>query len=296
MRYRENIIILTIFLFLLSASFARAATFNLINVPGAVYTFPHDINNRGEVVGYFIYTDGEKHGFLFSGGNFTAIDFPNALWTEAWGINDAGEIVGGYQDLETGVIHGFLKSKGKFLTIDYPGARSTKAVSINSDGQIVGFYDQANSFLLSEGVFSKVAVPGADLTIAQGINDSGEIVGLWRKGRVTNIFRFTQNKFQRPRVPSYVKESSAYGIDNRGQIIGVYIDREGLGRGFLLSGHHFVSLYLPSTMAGISVFGLNDQGAIVGIVCEQGNCNGFMLSVSIPSTRTARKPAYSLRY
>jgi probable HAF family extracellular repeat protein len=296
LRYRENIIILTIFLFLLSASFARAATFNLIDVPGAVYTFPHDINNREEVVGYFIYADGEKHGFLFSKGRFTTIDFPDALWTEAWGINDAGEIVGAYQDSATGVIHGFLRSKGAFSIIDYPGAQFTKAVGINNDGQIVGFYDEASSFLLSQGEFSNVAVPGADLTIAQGINDSGEIVGLWRKGNITKIFLFTQNKFQRPLVPSYVKESSAYGIDNRGQIIGVYIDREGLGRGFLLSGHHFVSLYLPSTMAGISVFGLNDQGAVVGIVCEQGNCNGFMLSVSIPSTRMVRKPAYPLRY
>lgn len=288
MQYRESLMTFIFLRLFLSAPLGWAGMSNLIDVPGAAYTFPHDINNKGEVVGYFIYADGEKHGFLFSKGNFTTIDFPNALWTEAWGINDDGEIVGAYQDSTTGIVRGFLRSKGTFVMIDYPGARLTKAIGINNHSQVIGFYDEVNSFLLSQGTFSKVAVPGTDLTLAQGINDLGEIVGLQQSGNRTHLFLFSQNTFQRPPLPSYVRESSAYGIDNGGQIIGVYIDRKGLGRGFLLSGHYFVSLYLPSTLAGISIFGINDQGTMVGIVCEQGNCHGLILPVPTPGSRMVR--------
>ena len=285
MRYTKVLTVAFSILILLNAPFGWADTSDLIDVPGATYTFPHDINNKGEVVGYFIDADGEKHGFLFSENHFTKIDFRNALWTEAWGINDTGEIVGAYQDSPSGSTHGFLKSKEAFLSIDYPGARITKAVGLNNRGQIIGFYDEVKSFLLVEGIFSTIAVPGADLTIAQGINDSGEIVGFQQVGNTTDLFLFSQDNFKRPSLPSYVKESSAYGIDNHGRIIGVYIDLMGLGRGFLLSGHYFVSLYLPSTMAGVSVFGINDLGAMVGIGCEQGRCHGLILPVPILSSR-----------
>lgn len=285
----------TFFRFLLMIpSFGQVDTQDLIDFPNATYTFPHDINNKGEVVGNFIDANGQKHGFLFSENRFTKIDFRNALWTEVSGINDAGEIVGAYQDSSKGSVHGFLKTQEAFLVIDYPGARTTKAVGINNRGQIIGFYDEAKSFLLSEGTFSKVAVPGADLTIAQGINDSGEIVGLQRIGNRTSLFLFSQNNFRYPLLPSYVKESSAYGIDNHGRIIGVYIDLTGLGRGFLLSDHYFVSLYLPSTLTGIIIFGINDRGAMVGTGCEQGRCHGLILPVPIlrPSTGkiSARSP------
>ncbi len=39
-----------------------------------------------------------EHGFVSSGGTFTAIDFPGATSTAVAGINANGDIVGGYTD------------------------------------------------------------------------------------------------------------------------------------------------------------------------------------------------------
>lgn len=74
------------------------------------------INERGDIVGAYcdsampcLMVPSGMHGFLISGGNFTAIDIPGALGTAAFGINARGDIVGQYAD-STGN-HGFLLSQ-----------------------------------------------------------------------------------------------------------------------------------------------------------------------------------------
>ncbi len=59
-------------------------------------TYLHDINDAGEMVGFF--TDSaNSHGFLHSNGSFTTLDDPLAIaGTFAMGINASGEIVGWY--------------------------------------------------------------------------------------------------------------------------------------------------------------------------------------------------------
>ena len=52
------------------------------------------INDAGQIVGSFANPAGRDHGFLDSGGTFTAIDVPGADYTFAYGINDGGQIVG----------------------------------------------------------------------------------------------------------------------------------------------------------------------------------------------------------
>jgi probable HAF family extracellular repeat protein len=59
----------------------------------------------GQIVEAFLDGTG-AHGFLDSGGIFTAIDVPGAAETQAFGINDAGQIVGIF-GTRTGQ-HGFL--------------------------------------------------------------------------------------------------------------------------------------------------------------------------------------------
>ncbi len=76
-----------------------------IDFPGAAGTIAWDINNRGQVVGFYR-KDGVVHGFLWHKGNFTSVDIPGAIETVVFGINSAGDIVGLYVDATTG--HGFL--------------------------------------------------------------------------------------------------------------------------------------------------------------------------------------------
>jgi probable HAF family extracellular repeat protein len=80
--------------------------FTTLDYPGASDTFAEDINNLGDVVGFYSDLSG-KNGYLYSGGAFSVIAYPGARQTQAVGINDQGDIVGFYQD-SARVLHGFL--------------------------------------------------------------------------------------------------------------------------------------------------------------------------------------------
>jgi probable HAF family extracellular repeat protein len=102
-------------------------------------TFAQDINNAGQIVGYYTGSGGIVHGFFFSGGTYTTLDDPlGTRGTYATGINNAGQIVGYFIDVNGG-IHGFVYSGGAYTTIDDPSATGgTYVYGINDVGQIVG--------------------------------------------------------------------------------------------------------------------------------------------------------------
>jgi hypothetical protein len=59
-----------------------------MSYPGAVVTQAQGINNDCQIVGNYNGTSGIIHGFLDSGGSFSAFNHPGATWTEALGIKD----------------------------------------------------------------------------------------------------------------------------------------------------------------------------------------------------------------
>lgn len=99
----------------------RGQTFELINVPNARETHAQGINNRGQIVGWFIDSASRTHGFLLIDEYFTVIDFPGAANSAAYGINDAGQIVGVFNHANRGystdgyTSHGFLRNNGRQL-------------------------------------------------------------------------------------------------------------------------------------------------------------------------------------
>lgn len=115
---------------------------------GAARSF--DINDRGDVVGYFEPNDGNliSRGFLFHNGTYAHIEVPGATTTIAFSINNAGVIVGIYNgpSLRPG---GFIYWKERFATVEIPGALSTEVRGINDRGDIVGHYVTADGELRS---------------------------------------------------------------------------------------------------------------------------------------------------
>jgi len=142
-----------VLLILAPASLEAGVTYNFtqIDVPGASFTQAPDLNNAGQIVGFFDNIPGIYHGFLYINGVFTQIDVPGASFTVAEGINDWGQIVGFFEN-GTG-IHGFLDSGGVFTQIDVPGASDTEGGGINDAGQIAGAFDN------STGTHGFVATP-----------------------------------------------------------------------------------------------------------------------------------------
>jgi len=140
-----------------------------IDYPGAAWTWIHDINNRGDLIGLF-YGDG-FHAFLRHDGVFSIIDFPGVApgpnggpGTSVNGINNNGDVVGTYSipysftygDGTPGTgyhFHGFTLINQVYVTVDL----NTVGRINGLDRQSLGFYNDVTDFL--------------------DINDRGQIVG-----------------------------------------------------------------------------------------------------------------------
>ena len=194
------------------------------------------INNRGQIVGSYVVGKSRPHGFLLSRGKYTDIRFPNAQSTRPFGSNTKGNIVGIYTHNQTS--HGFLRRHGIFTTIDFPDAEVVNVFGINDKGQIVGQYGDysgsSHGFLLDHG--TRTIIDITKDTVPFGINNRGQIVGvccptghqndcsgfLWDHGKVTQIV-----------FPNESGSLTALGINDKGQIVGGYVDRKHQWHGFL---------------------------------------------------------------
>lgn len=227
-----------------------------IDFPGAVFTRAAGINARGEIVGtYRLPADppNARHGFLFSEGLFTTIDPPGAVFTNPLGISEWGDVVGRFC-LTTPCqphgpnVHGFLLSDGEFTTIDVPGARGTNAWKINGRGDVVGGYTDADGkglvFLLERhnARFTTIDLPAVvEISVDNGgINSRRDVVGTYcdiapctGESLDSHGFLLSGGRSTTIDVPGAIR-TIAFGINERGDIVGGYADGAGF-HGFLLS-------------------------------------------------------------
>ena len=95
----------------------------------------------------------------------------------------------------------------------------------------------------SKGVFTTIDVPGADYTLAQGINNAGTIVGAYvvsvqsvKDLARTHGFVLSNGEFTTVDVPDDMGKAQftqIFSINAKGEIVGVYLDAEGVQHGFL---------------------------------------------------------------
>jgi hypothetical protein len=185
------------------------------------------INDRGDVVGYFIGDDGIQHGFFLSKkGKLTQLDPPGSTFTNAFGLNESGTVAGQFVD-SVGNGHGFTWDGSNFTQVDYPGSVDTAADGINARGDWVGEWDNGNypghgAIRTRQGEFISFDVPVAGAYYTQ-FND----------------------------------------INANEKMIGIYFDASGAEHGFLQVGSRFASIDYPGA-ALTSVWGINSAGQIVG--------------------------------
>ena len=268
---------------LASASFGQY-TFKSLNNPAGSATQPLGINDLGHIVGYYIDSSTNNYrGFLYSGGTFTPIDDPSATsGTYAQGINNRGHIVGFYID-GTGT-HGFLDAGGKFTTLNDPNQPSySSASAINNRGQIVGIYAPNHAFLYSNGKFTTIDDPARGLTAATGINDCGEITG-YVENPTVDAYVETGGNFvtiDDPLASQPNGGTSGDGINNRGQLVGNYVDGAGTTHGFLYSDGNFTTIDYPGATL-TAARAINNRGEIVGAYQDASGTHGFIATPAAP--------------
>jgi hypothetical protein len=141
-----------------------------INAPsGSNVVNAQGINNKGLVVGFYVGTDGQDHGFVtnkYAAKNGTLTGTPVAdpvipavagergatfVFSQILAVNDHGIAVGYYGDSTTSQ-HGFLYNTktGQYTFLDDPseafnnGVEVTQITGITNSGEITGFYSDAN--------------------------------------------------------------------------------------------------------------------------------------------------------
>jgi hypothetical protein len=253
---------------------AAYVTFVKIDFLGAHDTAALGINSAGEIVGRF--TDppgspgGAVHGFLRNRfGQFTQIDFTEAgvtaVFTVAAGINSRGDIVGQYrlQGQNANERHGFLRTRdGTFFTIDPPGSYFTNALGINRRGEIVGR-------------FCTGPVPAGNMA-CQGNPHHGF---LQRGAAFTTIDFPSPINFPNPtNLPGTVR-TDAWGINNRGEIVGGFQDTNNKSHVFRLREGQFKTIDFPGafdTAPDGTKGGINSRGDIVSYYCTVQPCGDMM--------------------
>jgi uncharacterized membrane protein len=270
--------------------FVRAAdgTIEVVDAPEAADTVVYGINDRGDIVGgsrrppLSVFTPFVRA----ADGTFGAVDLPDDARggdADAFDIDDDGRIVGNYD----GSSRGYVRDRdGDQTTFAAPGGDvGTTPQGVNNRGEIVGYaQDRAGAVRgfqrSTRGRFRPVSVSGAAGTMPTRINDRGDVVGVYsttsadvstdirgfllRDGRVTDIA-----------VPE-AEATYALGVDDRGAVVGWFVDDAGAQRGFRRDQRgRYETIAVPDAL-GTVVVDLNDRGEMVGYYIDaQGGLHGF---------------------
>jgi uncharacterized membrane protein len=172
--------------------------------------------------------DDRTHNF-----KFVTYKVSGALQTWLTGVNDSGVIVGWYAD-NLGNTHGFTLTNKRRTIIDDPNGTNTQLFGINADGAIVGSYvTSCLEEICSEGF-------------------------LFQSGKFTDL---GPPLFLNEDDPDDAPDSVAYGINDRGNIVGFGGDGFGGGDGFLRRGSNYETIFGPCAR-GAAMQCPNGSGAV----------------------------------
>lgn len=184
--------------------------------------------------------------------SYQEFQVPGTASTSIGGLNDGGDLVGAYTD-PAGATRGFLQDEDGIHDIIVPNAVSTIPNAINNRGDIVGDFSdtfgQFHGFLYRNGTFTTLDFPGAIDTFPLDINDHGVIVGVYQLDAASfHSFRLDDSGFvtiDDPNQHTPTAFSEAFGINNPGDIVGLYLDQDFNSHAFQLRKEVFSEITVP---------------------------------------------------
>jgi len=168
-----------------------------------------------------------------------------ALETDTYGVNNAGVIAGDYVDSKS-VQHGMILAGTKLTTVN-----NKTCEAISGTGGI-SFY---------------------------GINSSGQAAG-WCTNSKTGLdegFVYSKGKFTAVNVPKS-NGTQATGINDKGWVVGLYLDSAGLTHGFVKVGTKYTTLDVTGETNSVA-WGVNNKGQItVYATNSAGDFDSFLVT------------------
>jgi probable HAF family extracellular repeat protein len=277
-----------------TAALAGAPHYHLepIEIPGAQGVYAYDINDAGQIVGYYIDENGLNRAFLYDTTGAHTLAVPTVenadVFSQAAAINNAGQIVGsiqvmdgnGTQDAPGALWDAADPSTYTAIEGDIAGTALTPA-AISNNGVVVGL---KGNFLTGEafhgfawtaetGVVDYGTTDTSDPSINAswtGVNDAGQLIGVWNfqfSPMHASVGTVGTPEMLPMGAASDAVESAANAINENGVRVG-YMDVAGDGNRvpvvFDADGNataiEGATLGLPRGQA----LGINDAGVIVG--------------------------------
>ena len=181
---------------------ANGSRLDLGSLGGAVYNAT-DVNDRDEVVGSALRSDGALHAFISREGKMTDLGTLGGDSSWATAINEAGQVVG-YARTAEGVDHPFLWQNGTMTDLLPASGVSGGAIDVNQSGQVLcwttpvapGQPLRPQTKLWHKGVLTELdGLPTSQSFVRPlRINDRGQVLAiagggliLWENGSVTEI-------------------------------------------------------------------------------------------------------------
>ena len=221
------------------------------------------------------------------------------------GINNNGKIAGYFGSGNAGHPNkGYLISppyaQGDIANWNYPHSVQTQVTGLNDNADQVGFYSTQNKatpaddnnfgFWAHNGHFHKVVFPTGNnqnppVDQLLGINDHNIAVGFYLNGSgVPRAYEYNtaNGKFSLVTEPGAktggaAPATTATGINNNGDVSGIYNTKAGVTDGFLkLHNGDFITLAVPGA-AMTQAFGVNNGDVVVGAyTLASGASHGFI--------------------
>lgn len=203
-------------------------TYYNLHPDGAASSTAWGINARGDIVGDYVDSQQQEHGFILRKGNLTLLDLDNQAMTHPRAINARGDIAGGFMPTTASVQHGFVLTKdGTLEEIQKPGAIYTMVFGISDNGELAGEFKDAagvHGFVRTpSGEFLTLDAPNAKSTSAWKVNSRGEVAGYyWSTGTpsISHGFIWREGVYENDDHPLAV-HTMDHGLNNAGQTCGM---------------------------------------------------------------------------
>lgn len=260
---------------------------------GGKESYAYFITNSGILLGDSKTPDGILRPFI-GAPNSPLFNFGGDphLFSSARGANNDGQVVG-FRVVtdEHGQFHKRAYLYTTNLTIDLGtfGGKQSDAIAINDDGEVLGhlytqYHDgQKRAVLYRGGKVVEVGTFGGNVSIGVAINRSGQVVGYAAlPGGDQRAFLFAHGKIKNLGTLSGGTQSFAYGVDDRGRVVGASDAKDSPLRAFIYSDDVMQDLnkLIPAD-SGWSLTeakGINESGQIVGYGFLDGERRAFLLT------------------